>query len=73
MKCILIHKKDSDFNKNIETLKNDNINVVDIIIDLKMFLVLLEDNFDLNIFNKYNFIRFIEEEKQYTHCTGIVK
>jgi hypothetical protein len=68
MKYIGIHIDNSNFFKDIETLKNNGFNIEEVLTALKMFVVNIEDDerdSKLEKLKSFDFIESVEENIEY--------
>jgi len=65
MKYIAIHTDNSDFDKSLNTLKNAGFDVETALTKLKMFVVNIKDDAELEKLKSFDFISSVEENRVY--------
>lgn len=65
MKYIAIHTDNPNFYNNIEILKDSGFDVEETFSVLKMFVVNIKDDEEIQILKAFDFIQSVEENKTY--------
>lgn len=65
MRYIAIHTNTQDFDNNIEILKDSGVDVEEVFSVLKMFVVNIKDDEEMQRLKVFDFIQSVEENQTY--------